>query len=96
MDNKVKIKVLPTSDAFKLLDVSGNSGDVLNKHQVNIDALLLVKAGNIIYADDTGQQRLKAGEFMNIPPNVIHKVTCTDTANFFVVLPSFSKMKFEK
>ena len=96
MENKVKIKILTTSPDFKVLDVSGNPGDVLKKHQVNINGLLLVREGNIIYSEDTRQLLLAAGDSVNIPANIVHEVTCKNTAKFFVVLPKQSKMKFEK
>jgi len=95
MENKVDIKIIASAD-FKVLDVSGNSGDVLKKHQVNINGLLLVREGNIIYSEDTRLMLLAAGDSVNIPANVIHEITCKNEAKFFVVLPKQSKMKFEK
>lgn len=96
MNTKVNITVLSASPDFKVLSVSGKSGDALRKHQVNHNALLLVRKGNIIYAEATRQQRLTAGACFNIPADTIHEVTCVDESNFFVVLPNESKMKFEK
>lgn len=96
MENKVNITILSSSPDFKVLSVSGKSGDVLTKHQVNFNALLLVQKGNIVYTEETRQQRLTAGACFNIPADTVHKVTCTEDSNFFVVLPNQSKMKFEK
>jgi len=96
MNNKVNISVLSASPDFKVLSVSGKTGDALKKHQVNFNALLLVRSGSIIYAEDTRQQRLIAGECFNIPADTVHEVTCTEASDFFVVLPVQSKMQFEK
>lgn len=96
MENKVNIKVLTTSPDFKVLDVSGRSGDVLKKHQVNINGLLLVREGNIIYSEDTRLLLLAAGDSVDIPANVVHEITCKNEAKFFVVLPKKSQMRFEK
>jgi len=96
MNNKVNISVLSASPDFKVLSISGKSGDALKKHQVNYNALLLVRSGNIIYSEDTRQQRLTAGECFNIPADTVHEVTCIEESNFFVVLPNQTKMRFEK
>lgn len=96
MENKVKITVAPNLSEFKVLNISGKKGDVLTKHQVNQNALLLVRNGKIIYSEQEMQQQLSAGECKDIPAKVIHEVACLEDSDFFVVLSNSTKMKFEK
>ena len=96
MENKVNINVLKTASEFKVLDISGNPGDSLKNHKVDNSALLLVRAGSIIYKEAERMVVLSAGEACDIPANVFHKVTCTTKAKFFVVLSNQAKMTFEK
>ncbi len=97
MKNKVNIKVVPSGDTFKVLSISGNNGDALTKHQVNQDALLLVKSGSLTYQEEEQNVLLTEGQCHPIPASVLHAVTCQSAATeFFVVLPNQAKMKFKK
>ena len=96
MENKVKIKVLSSSPEYKVLSISGDAGDILQKHQVNYPALLLVRKGNIIYSENEKRRSLTSGECQNIPADIIHGVICIDKSELFVVLSNSAKMKFEK
>ncbi|MFK7979588.1 MAG: hypothetical protein AB8G86_06380 [Saprospiraceae bacterium] len=96
MKNKVNIKVVPSGATFKVLSISGNSGDALTKHQVNQAALLLVKSGNLTYQADNLEVLLSEGQCHPIPANVLHAVTCrAENTQFFVVLTNQAKMRFE-
>lgn len=97
MKNKVNIKVVPSGGTFKVLCISGNNGDSLTKHQVNQDALLLVKLGSLTYQEEESNILLSEGQCHPIPAGVLHAVTCrSEDTEFFVVLPNQAKMKFEK
>jgi len=96
MKNKVNIKVVPSGETFKVLGISGNSGDALTKHQVNQAALLIVQSGNLTYQEDNKAVLLSEGECHPIPANVLHAVICRSAnTQFFVVLSNRTKMKFE-
>ena len=96
MDNKVKITASSPSPEFKVLSISGMAGDILDKHKVNQNALLLVRNGKILYSEEDRKQELSAGESWSIPAEVLHKVTCIEPSEIFVVLSNSTKMKFEK
>ena len=96
MEKKVKIKLLPSSNAYKVLSITGETGDILKQHKVDIDALLLMKEGTITYEEATRKVNLSAGECLDIPANVFHEVTCEEDASFFVVLSTQAKMRFQK
>ena len=96
MNTKVKINVSTPSPEFKVLNISGNAGDVLENHKVNNNALLLVRNGKILYSEKDREQELNAGESWSIPADVFHKVTCIDESEIFVVLSTSTKMRFEK
>ena len=96
MNNKVKISTSSPSSEFKVLSISGNVGDVLEKHKVNDNALLLVRSGKILYSEKDREQELNAGDSWSIPADVLHKVTCIDESEVFVVLSTSTKMRFEK
>ena len=96
MKNKVHIKTVPSGDTFKVLSISGNSGDALAKHQVNRAALLLVQSGNLTYQEGNKAILLSEGQCHPIPANVLHAVTCRSAnTQFFVILSNQAKMKFE-
>lgn len=96
MKNKVNIKIVPSGETFKVLGISGNSGDALTKHQVNQAALLLVQSGNLTYQEDNKDVLLSEGDCHPIPANVLHAVTCrSPNTQFFVILQQQAKMKFE-
>jgi len=78
MNNKVKISASSPSSEFNVLSISGDAGDVLEKHKVNHNALLLVRNGKILYAEKDREQELSAGESWSIPADVFHKVVCIE------------------
>lgn len=95
MKNKVNIKVVPSGETFKVLHISGNSGDALIKHQVNQPALLVVQMGNLTYQEENKEILLSEGHCHPIPANIVHAVTCRSAdTRFFVVFPKITKMKF--
>ena len=96
MNTKVKISASSPSPEFKVLNISGNAGDVLENHKVNDGALLLVRNGKIRYSEESREQELTAGESWSIPAYVFHKVTCIEKSEIFVVLSTATKMRFEK
>ena len=96
MNNKVEIKKVKTSKEYTVLSISGKLGDHLSQHKVDLPALLLVKNGSITYRDDENTVQLSADQVFDIPANVLHKVTCTSDASFFVVLTNSTIMKFVK
>jgi len=95
-NQKISIAILQKSSAYKVLGASGTAGDVLKAHQVNSDALLLVRTGCISYQTSAKEIILETGEVHNIPSKEIHEVHCKTDAHFFLVVPTNSKMKFEK
>lgn len=96
MNTNVKISSSNPSPEFKVLNISGNAGDVLENHKVNDSALLLVRNGKILYSEKNREQELNAGESWCIPADIFHKITCIDESEIFVVLSTSTKMKFEK
>lgn len=96
MTNKINIKIGLSSEDVKVLNATGNAGDVLKKHKVNYNAVLLVREGKITYTESGRYLELAAGDCMTIPAEVYHEVICSTDAKFFVVLPNQAKMKFAK
>jgi len=92
---KVKIKHVLASKDYKVISVSGNAGDVLEKHKVNESGILLVKDGTVNYQEEgKAPIALSQGEGHQIPAEIYHKVTCVDQASIFVLIPIQAKMKF--
>lgn len=97
MTNKINIKIGLSSEEVKVLDATGNAGDVLKKHKVNHNAVLLVREGKIIYTEEGSRGlELAAGDCTTIPAEVYHEVDCSTDAKFFVVLPNQAKIRFAK
>lgn len=96
MNNKVKITTSTPSSEFKVLNISGDAGDVLENHKVNQSALLLVRNGKILYSEQEKEHELIAGDSLNIPAEVFHKVACLEPSEIFVVLQTSTKMRFKK
>ena len=97
MTNKINIKIGLSSKDAKVLDATGNAGDVLKKHKVNYNAVLFVREGKITYTEeDRRSLELAAGDCTIIPAEVYHEVECSTDAKFFVVLPNQAKIRFTK
>ncbi len=96
MKNNIKAKAIFSSEDFKVINVSGESGDTLEKHKVNENGLLLVKKGSITYKEGDLQTIVSEGEGQHIPANVFHEVSCNEAAEVFVIIPQQSKMKFAR
>jgi len=96
MDNKVDIQLINSSNAYKVLSITGNKGDALKKHKVDKSALLLVREGSVSYRENNKSHLLSSGECQLIPANVFHEVICIVRSKFFVVLSNETKMKFKK
>lgn len=95
-ENKVKITpVITTADA-KVICISGEAGDVLSRHKVNDNALLLVKKGQFRYLEGETMLDLSAGEGHSIPADTFHALSCTTEAEAFLVIPIRAKIRFEK
>lgn len=94
---KAKVSKVLSSPDYKVISVSGNAGDVLEKHKVNQPAILLVQKGTVIYQEEGALPvKLTSTEGHNIPPEVFHQVTCVDEAAIFVLIPLEAKMKFKR
>ena len=94
--NKVKIAQVITTEEAKVIIISGAAGDKLAQHKVNGNGLLLVKKGTIRFTVGEEHQEFTEGEGHSIPSEVIHAVTCITDAEFFVIIPVRSKIKFER
>lgn len=94
---KVKIKPVLASPEFKVLHISGEAGDVLERHKVTEPGLLLVKKGTISYQEE-GQPEMQfsENEGHNIPPEIFHKVSCVNQAEIFVFIPQKATLRFKK
>jgi len=92
----LKVKSVKNKSGFKILDISGVSGDLLNNHKIDRNGLILVRTGNIIYKDADKIIPLSSGDVYDIAPNTFHKIVFTTKAKFFVVMDNNSKLVFEK
>jgi quercetin dioxygenase-like cupin family protein len=94
--NKVKVAPVITTEEAKVIMISGAAGDILAQHKVNGNGLLLVKKGTIRFSIGEENLTFTAGEGHSIPSEVVHAVTCITYAEFFVIIPVRSKIKFER
>ena len=94
--SNLKIKSIKNKSGYKILDVCGDSGDLLDNHKTDRNAILLVRTGSVIYKEEDKIVPLSSGDVHDIPPNVLHKVVFTTNAKFFVVMENNSKLVFEK
>ncbi len=96
MKSSVNIQLLLSSPDFKVLSISGEAGDTLESHQVNENALLLVREGVVTYQQAEQSILLSEGEAHAIPADHYHSVRCQEASNIFVVIPKRATMKFER
>ena len=96
MAHKIKIKSILSNPDFKVLQLSGESGDHLKEHKVNTGALLLMEQGEIEFKDKNGLQRLESGACHYISAELFHEVQCISAARFFIVIQQETKMRFKK
>lgn len=97
MINKIALTVGLSTDEVKVLNGAGNANDVLKKHKVNFNTVLLVREGKITFEEEGDKGRkleLSAGDSIIITAEVHHEVSCITDAKFFLVLPNQAKIKF--
>jgi len=93
---KVNVKAVLSSPDYKVITLSGDQGDTLEKHKVSEPGLLLVKRGSVTYTEGERHVVVSEGEAHSIPAEVFHEVRCNEVAEVFVVMSRGSKMKFER
>jgi|GEM_PF-2782579 len=96
MSERVTMSLVISTADHKVMMVSGASGDLLESHKVDVEALLLVKNGNITYEQEGERIVLVSGQGYSIPSDVYHAVHCNEASEIFIIIPKRAKMKFQR
>tara|TARA_A100000171_G_scaffold42202_1_gene43404 strand:+ start:12676 stop:13059 length:384 start_codon:yes stop_codon:yes gene_type:complete len=82
----VQTKVIFTAEDGKVVSLKIAKGEELKDHVSNLSALFLCVTGDATYEDVNGKSiRLKAGDYMFIEKDVMHKVTAKKNSNFILI-----------
>lgn len=82
----VQTKVIFTAEDGKVVSLKIAKGKELKDHVSNLSALFLCVTGDATYEDVNGKSiRLKAGDYMFIEKDVMHKVTAKKDSNFILI-----------
>ncbi len=82
----VQTKVIFTAEDGKVVSLKIAKGEELKDHVSNLSALFLCVTGDATYEDVNGKSiRLKAGDYMFIEKDVMHKVTAKKDSNFILI-----------
>lgn len=82
----VQTKVIFTAEDGKVVSLKIAKGEELKDHVSNLSALFLCVTGDATYKDENGKSiRLKAGDYMFIEKDVMHRVTAKKDSNFILI-----------
>jgi len=82
----VQTQQLFTAKDGKVVSLKIAKGEELKDHVSNLSALFLCVTGDATYEDVNGKSiRLKAGDYMFIEKDVMHKVTAKKDSNFILI-----------
>ena len=86
-ENKaVQTKMLFSAAEGKVISLQIASGEQLKEHLSKVPALLVCVSGNAVYKDEKESViNLKSGDFVNIEPDVKHRIDALEESNFLLI-----------
>jgi quercetin dioxygenase-like cupin family protein len=84
-------KAVQTNQLFsttegKVISLQIASGEQLKEHLSKVPAFLVCVSGNAIYKDEKKSViNLKSGDYVNIEPDVKHRVDAIEESNFLLI-----------
>lgn len=90
-DNHTDTKAVQTAVLFsategKVISLQIAVGEQLKEHITKVPVLLVCVSGNAVYTDEKETViPLKSGDYVNIEPNVQHKLDAIELSNFLLI-----------
>lgn len=82
----VQTKLLFSATEGKVISLQIASGEQLKEHISKVPALLVCVSGNAIFSDEKESViNLKSGDYVNIEPDVKHKIDALEESNFLLI-----------
>lgn len=82
----VQTKLLFSTTEGKVISLQIASGEQLKEHISKVPALLVCVSGNAIFSDEKESViNLKSGDYVNIEPDVKHKIDALEESNFLLI-----------
>lgn len=91
---KVKVKIANETEYVKVLAGHGEAGSILLPHTADKDAHLMLNAGKVNFFLEETAHLLQNGDLQLIPANTLHHIEVIETCQFFLVLPTGTKLRF--
>jgi len=96
MNKTLKFQSILKSEDYKVIQITGVSGDVISSHKVDENSILIIKKGYVSYKENDREIELYEDEAHAIPKDITHEVLFKDDSHLLLVRPSGSIMKFDK
>jgi len=78
--------LLKTQEQGTVISLQIDANKQLKEHITKAPAVLVCVSGKAVYSDETGKKvKLKTGKYVQIPPNVVHKVDAVKKSNFILI-----------
>ncbi|EIA08474.1 hypothetical protein [Flavobacterium frigoris] len=86
-ENKaVQTQLLFSTTEGKVISLQIAAGEQLKEHLSKVPALLVCVSGNAIYKDEKEAViNLKSGDYVNIEPDVKHRIDAIEESNFLLI-----------
>ena len=82
----VQTKLLFSAPEGKVISLQIAAGEQLKEHLSKVPALLVCVSGNATYKDEKESVfNLKSGDFVNIEPDVKHRIDAVEESNFLLI-----------
>lgn len=82
----VQTKLLFSATEGKVISLQIAAGEQLKEHLSKVPALLVCVSGNAIYKDEKESVfNLKSGDYVNIEPDVKHRIDAVEESNFLLI-----------
>lgn len=91
---KIKFAPIESNDRFKVMRAIAPTGAVMAPHIADKSAFLLIEDGEIEFTLDQQQSRLKDGDSLRIPAEVVHHIRVISDCKILLMLDAQVKIRF--
>lgn len=91
---KPNIKLLATGKKLNVKQMQANAGELLPKHQANLESVLLVLDGECILKMEGKDHELKAGEPIIVPAGIKHQIKAKTNFKAAHIMPNDIEFEF--
>ncbi len=89
------VKLLATGTKLVAKQMQGRQGDLLPRHQANVESIIFIHEGECILKINGEDKPLKQGDALIIPPDVMHQFKAITDFKGIHFMPKDIQFKFE-